>query len=376
MTLPCNRYGRWTPSSAEGRWCGFGPYYAMFPVDFVHRTIGQFCPENGRVLDPFCGRGTTPFVAAVTGREGFGADVNQIAWLYSSVKLDPCKRPILIKKRIDDVLSGITARDREARNNFQEFAWHSDVLGFLHAARRILKWKSSLTDRTLMGLILIHLHAKRGEGLSNQMRQSKAMSPDYAVRWWKRHKMTPPKIDIRAFFSKKLEWRYKKGVPKNLGKAVSLCGDAREILPRVFRFDADLVLTSPPYFGVTNYDYDNWIRHWMLGGPPLPKYSNATRYSDPDSYSSLLDEVFSETARLTKDKGTIYVRTDAREFTLGATIDTLTDLWPKHRLSIRFDTAPGLTQTGLFHEEWNKAGEVDLLLTPRGKSVPRSFFAP
>ena len=29
---------------------------------------------------------------------------------------------------------------------------------------------------------------------------------------------------------------------------------------------AKLLLTSPPYFGVTNYHYDQWLRLWLLGG--------------------------------------------------------------------------------------------------------------
>jgi hypothetical protein len=225
-----------------------------------------------------------------------------------------------------------------------------------------------------MAIILVHLHAKRGEGLSNQLRQSKAMSPDYAVRWWKARKLRPPKIDLVKFFEEKLRWRYKKGIPSKLGNAIAICGDAREVLSRIPRFGADLVLTSPPYFGVTDYSYDNWIRLWMLGGTPLPNHRKAARYANPETYETLLSEVFAETRRLAKENATIYVRTDARDFTLGATIDALEELWPSHRMSIRFDKAPGKTQTGLFQTKWNKAGEVDILMTPRRVSIPRRFY--
>ena len=365
---------RWTPSTAEGRWCGFGPYYAMFPIDFARHAIERFCPPNGRIIDPFCGRGTTPFVAAVTGRHAFGADINPVAWIYSSVKLDPCKRPGLLKRRIKEIVDGVTEKDREPRNDFQKHAWHRDVLGFLHAARRNLDWKNSRTDRTLMGTILIHLHAKRGEGLSNQLRQSKAMSPEYAVRWWNERKLKAPKINVIRFFDEKFVWRYKKGLPITRGTATTMCGDSREILSNIPRYDADFVLTSPPYCGVTNYTYDNWIRLWMLGGPPLPDQKHAGRYADTERYETLISDVFAETRRLSKEGAIVYVRTDARPFTLETTIDTLSEFWPAHRMSIRFDVAPGKTQTGLFQREWHKAGEVDILLTPRGKSVPRSFF--
>jgi hypothetical protein len=297
------------------------------------------------LIDPFCGRGTTPFVAAVTGRDAFGADINPVAWIYSSVKLDPCERSSLVMRRVTEILKLVTPRDREPRNTFQELAWNRDVLGFLHAARRHLNWESNRIDRTLMALTLVHLHAKK-----------------------------PPKIDLMKFFEEKLRWRYKNGIPVGRGTAVTVCGDAREILSRIPKYDADFILTSPPYFGVTNYSYDNWIRLWMLGGPALPYHSAAARYAEPEAYEDLITEVFTETKRLAKDKALVYVRTDARQFTLETTIDALAELWPSHRMSIRFDTAPGRTQTGLFQNSWHKAGEVDILMTPRSSPVPRSFY--
>jgi hypothetical protein len=84
---------------------------------------------------------------------------------------------------------------------------------------------------------------------------------------------------------------------------------------------------------------------------------------------------FSVVARSFAPRATIFVRTDARPFTLETTLDTLEELWPSHIVSVRFDTAKGRTQTGLFQDQWHKAGEVDVLLTPRNKSVPRAFFA-
>lgn len=325
------------------------------------------------MLDPFCGRGTTPFVASVTGRDGLAADVNPVAWLYTSVKLAPCKRPALVMRRVNDVLESVRPLDREPRNEFQKHAWHRDVLGFLNAARRVLDWKRARIDRTLMGTILVHLHARRGEGLSNQMRQSKSMSPDYSVRWWKANSLRPPKIDIPSFFERKLAWRYKKGVPKMRATARAELGDARKVFSRIDGFDADLILTSPPYCGLTNYEYDNWIRLWMLGGDPLPTYRHASRFEDQNEYYSMMFDVFAEARRLSKDNAIVYVRTDARTFTLETTLEVLEEYWPRHRLLIKFDKAPGKTQTALFQQKWNKAGEADLLLTPQNCAVPSGF---
>jgi modification methylase len=45
-----------------------------FPVEIPKRLIESSCPHDGRVLDPFCGSGTTGVAAMLTGREFIGID--------------------------------------------------------------------------------------------------------------------------------------------------------------------------------------------------------------------------------------------------------------------------------------------------------------
>lgn len=363
----------WTSSSTEGRWCGLGPYYAMFPVSFARQVIGRYCPPEGRVLDPFCGRGTAPFVAAVTGREGVGVDINPVAWVYSSAKINPVKSPDKLISRIQEINRTAHWRDSLPQNEFQQWAWHPEVLSFLRSARRSLNWRNNRTDRTLMALILVHLHAKRGEGLSNQLRQTKSMSPEYAVKWWKRRKMKPPKIDVEQFFEKKIAWRYEKGVPSASSESQIRLGSSLRVLPQIQPLKADLLLTSPPYYNVTNYEYDNWIRLWLLGGTPLPIYRNDYRFSNQANYKSLLQQTFASAKVHCKKTAVIYVRTDAREFTRLTTQNVLQECWPNYAIWYRADEITGKTQTSLFTDKWSKAGEVDFLLAPRKMSKPRGF---
>jgi hypothetical protein len=64
------------------------------------------------------------------------------------------------------------------------------VRRFLLAVREHLDWRRNKTDRTTMALLLVHLHGKRADSLSNQLQQTKSMSPDYAIRWWKERRRT------------------------------------------------------------------------------------------------------------------------------------------------------------------------------------------
>lgn len=200
-------------------------------------------------MDPFCGRGTVPFVALATGREGLGSDINPVAWVYAKTKTDPHPDPAVVLRRARQIHASITRADRRPENEFQELAWSRDVLGFMNAARRDLNWKQSRIDRTLMGILLVHLHAKLGNGFSNQMRQSKAMAPEYSVKWWRRNQMQPPEIDILASLEQRLAWRYKMGIVSNVAdipRPTILRGDSTITLRRSAKeFMADLVLTSP-----------------------------------------------------------------------------------------------------------------------------------
>jgi DNA modification methylase len=59
-------------ATAESRWVGVGTYYAMFPARFADRVIEKYTQRGDTVIDPFAGRGTALFSAAVKGRHGLG----------------------------------------------------------------------------------------------------------------------------------------------------------------------------------------------------------------------------------------------------------------------------------------------------------------
>jgi DNA modification methylase len=52
------------------------PHFAMFPEKLIEPCILAGCPEGGIVLDPFFGAGTTGVVAAKTGRNCIGIELN------------------------------------------------------------------------------------------------------------------------------------------------------------------------------------------------------------------------------------------------------------------------------------------------------------
>lgn len=60
------------PEDTQKRRAHFAPY----PEDLCKLPILATCPPNGVVLDPFCGTGTTMYVASKLGRKSVGIDVS------------------------------------------------------------------------------------------------------------------------------------------------------------------------------------------------------------------------------------------------------------------------------------------------------------
>lgn len=358
--------------TAEDRWASVGPYYAMFPLDFAYEVIEKYTQPGGRVLDPFAGRGSSIYAAAANGRTGCGIEINPVGWVYSTVKLQPTTRGRVIQRlrEIGDSAAQINI-ERAKLPEFFEWAYSTNVLRFLLAARTALRWKESKVDRTLMAFILIYLHGKRSSSLSNQMRDSKAMSPDYSVRWWAEREMGPPNVDPVTFLEKKIEWRYKKGQPDFSGEV--LLGNSVHLLNsscqrRAFAEPFDLLFTSPPYCGVTDYHYDQWLRLWMLGQHPSPKKRGGKwqgKFASQADYHELLAGVFGGAAQHMNKDAVVVVRTDAREFTLAATIEALKTAFPHKQIHEEPQPFKGQTQTALYGDLSKKPGEVDIVMTPR-----------
>jgi DNA modification methylase len=52
-------------------------HFATFPIDLIEPCILAGCPENGTVLDPFFGAGTTGIVCIKNKRNYLGIELNQ-----------------------------------------------------------------------------------------------------------------------------------------------------------------------------------------------------------------------------------------------------------------------------------------------------------
>ena len=68
--------------------------------------------------------------------------------------------------------------------------------------------------------------------------------------------------------------------------------------PQIPSGSVDLVVTSPPFLDVVQYDADNWLRCWFLGIDP--KSVSITMPRKLDQWQAAMTEVFCELARVLK----------------------------------------------------------------------------
>ena len=176
-----------THQTAESRWARFGPYYAMFPIEFAFEVIQEHSKEGDFIIDPFAGRGSSIYAGGVFGRHSLGIEINPVGWLYGKVKLCPAPKEEVIA-RLSEIYSrrNYFSRRLKTMPEFYRMCFCDEVLKFLLAARRFLYWKTDNVDATLMAIILSVLQGKIGEGLSNQMPMTKSLSIAYSINWWKK----------------------------------------------------------------------------------------------------------------------------------------------------------------------------------------------
>lgn len=362
-------------STSIGRWSAIGPYYAMFPLEFAFEVIQKYTNLGDFILDPFAGRGTTLYMGGVLGRKCDGIEINPLGWLYSYVKLNPAKNKNQVINRLKEIINFSEKYKDEAFRMpvFYKYCYSLEVLIFLLSARANLDWQNKKVDATLMSIIVLYLHNKIGQGLSNQMQLTKSMGMQYSIKWWKKNNyISPPQIDPLEFLSSRIAWRYDKGLYE-VSDCSIVYGDSTRELDHVIKKKKrgnnkySLLLTSPPYYSITDYHIDQWLRLWLLGGDCIPSSRNDKhkgRFNSKENYYDLLDVVFSKSAQVMDDKSVVYVRTDARKYTLDVTTEILKKHFPDYKFSCVYQPLNRRSQTHVFNGKSNKQkpGEVDLIL--------------
>ncbi len=284
----------------------------MFPLEFPLSVLADKAQPGDWALDPFCGRGTTNFAARMLGLNTIGIDSSPVAAAIASAKLAATtpSAVVAVAKRILGKNAAIDVPSGE----FWEQAYHPDALQDLCRLRAaLLADCRSDARRVLRAVVMGALHGPRSKGhpsyFSNQNPRTYAPKPAYAVRFWTKHQMIPPSVDTLALIERRAQRALAAQPPVVQGFVRR--GDSRNKaswrgIERKFRW----VVTSPPYYGMTTYVADQWLRAWFIGGPPVVDYRRADQLShrSADDFCADLAHVWTNVADVCLPDATMVVR--------------------------------------------------------------------
>ena len=276
------------------------PYFAMFPPEFASAQIARYTRPGDATLDPFSGRGTALLEASLSGRRALASDVNPVAACLTGAKAGV---PTLAAAhgRLDELHSEFKSEapadieeERKSLPRFFGSAFQYLTLREVLFLRRSLRPQFDDTDRFIAALVLGSLHGEMDRSpsyFSNQMPRTISTKPAYSLRYWKRRNLRPRRRRVFDLLKSRATLRLERGRPRLSGIAVR--SDVRTV-GRVLAPWAEsvrLVVTSPPYLDVTDFEEDQWLRLWFLGGPPHPTrrvHSQDNRHSSPRRYWEFL----------------------------------------------------------------------------------------
>lgn len=246
-------------------------YRACFKPQLPEFFIKRLTKEGDGVYDPFMGRGTTPLEALLMGRKPMGNDINPLSQVLLSPRLNP---PTI--KQIEERLEGI---DLSKANEHYE-----DLLHFYHkdTLREIISLKEYLLKREAEETIdnvdawIRMVAINRLTGHSSGFFSVYSLPPNQAVTAERQKKINEQRNQIPDYRAIKTRILKKsKSLLKNWNdgqldsfendlSSVLSTSDSRKV-PLIPDDSASLVVTSPPFLDVVDYQGDNWLRCWFIG---------------------------------------------------------------------------------------------------------------
>lgn len=224
--------------------------------------------------------------------------------------------------RVDELEAGFDARSwaaaARALPEFFHVAFAHRTLQQLVYLRDTLRWRVGKADGMLAGLVLGALHGDVASGgyLSNQMPRTISTKPAYSVRYWTKHKQTPPDRDVFEIVRHWADYRYESALPAGEARVMQM--DVRDLA----KSDAEIpkgvrcVITSPPYFDTTDFEEDQWLRLWFLGAGTEPRSGRSDsddRHRREDRYWRFIADTWRSLGRVLAKGAHVVVRIGGRK---------------------------------------------------------------
>ncbi len=309
----------------EGAPRNFGhPMHSMasrsgsFPPALADYFINHFSKVGDLVLDPYSGKGTTPYQACLLDRIGFGIDIAPEAYVLTGAKTSCIKHDEAVEY-LNSIKFGISNTSiKDVPAEVKIFFSTKTLAQILVIKERLLedlgleienldydngkvfhtaKTKKEQLAQYWLGVLTGILHGSSSYSLSLPCSHSFSMAPNYTKNYAKKHGLKKPDRNVKSCMINKSFYLQSAGIARVQGKAY--LSKAQE-LPDSWSEKIDLVVTSPPYFTAQSYAWDNWLREWLLGFDFKDVRKQTTQTASYEKYSNAMYLFLKEANRVLK----------------------------------------------------------------------------
>ncbi len=287
-------------------------YRACFKPQLPRFFITRLTQPGDVVYDPFMGRGTTPLEAGLLGRIPAGCDINPLSRILLLPRLDP-PSPAEVADRLHSLQLEPGTGQISANDAALSAFYHPNTL------RKIIALREYLLDRAASGRLdnidawIRMVATNRLTGHSSGFFSVYTLPPNQAVSVQSQLKINqkrdqvPPDRDIAAIINKKTRTLLNRLDPSALRHLRTLAQDAQILTaccddtPELPSNSVSLVVTSPPFLDVIDYQKDNWLRCWFNGldADSIPIWQ-LKKVAD---WTAAMTRVFRELLRILKPGG-------------------------------------------------------------------------
>ncbi|MFA6199967.1 MAG: DNA methyltransferase [Bacteroidales bacterium] len=244
---------------------GFHPYPAKFTPQLVNKFFQRYCKVGDRILDPFCGSGTTLVEGIINGMESYGIDLNPIAFIISKAKTNLYSaNDINIIKDILNEINQINYQDNINKAVIPNFKnrdhwFQENVSKELSILKNFIK---NIDESNVKDLFLCAF-SKIIVKVSNQ---------DSEVRYCAKKKNHLDGIVFSEFNSTINSYiaLLSKNEIKVNSSAKIFNGDSIRILEKLENDFFDFIITSPPYINTFDYYLYHKLRMFWLDYDHIP----------------------------------------------------------------------------------------------------------
>ncbi len=244
-------------------------FVLSFPPHLVQEYLNKFgIGDDQRVLDPFCGTGTTVVECKKLGIESVGVEANRMAWFAGSVKLDWTPNP-------DRLIAHAEAIACAAEQTTQDPLEQTSTLRELSEEKLQLLLKNSISERPLHKTLILleQIEQHRDQQFYQHERLALAKSLVYSIanlKFAPEVSVGKPKIDapvaqlwFNEIYQITEDLRYLQTLPDT--PATIYHADSRRLLDVLQPNSIDVVITSPPYPNEKDYTRTTRLESVLLG---------------------------------------------------------------------------------------------------------------